>query len=174
MCIRDRFSCVLDGKTYEKSSSDRNAIVRKFGQCQIEIFQQKASWGWFFWTLQFESGDGGEWGFIPMVERECIPRRPTSWTKPDDGAIQNIIQNHVTYWADKGGKNMEHWRFEDALRSTIMDIESFVQFKNSLLGRVCAWKHSRRAQYIQAKGDSEYMWEWDQGFQQAIKNFNHY
>ncbi|CAG98630.1 17-beta-hydroxysteroid dehydrogenase-like protein [Kluyveromyces lactis] len=168
------FSCVIDGQSWDKTSGNRDDLVKKYGQAQTSIFQRQASWGWFFWTLQFESGDGGEWGYIPMVNKGAIPNRPTTWKKPDNGAINKLVEDHKNYWADKGGDKMEHWRFEDALRNTIKDIESFTTFNNSLLGRTCAWKYFRRVQYIKSKGDGEYMWEWEQGFDQAIANFNHY
>ncbi|CDO96210.1 unnamed protein product [Kluyveromyces dobzhanskii CBS 2104] len=168
------FSCVVDGQSWDKSSGNRDELIKQFGQTQTETFQKQASWGWFFWTLQFESGDGGEWGYVPMVNKGAIPKRPTSWNKPDDAAIKNLVEEHKNYWADKGGDKMEHWRFEDALKSTVKDIESFASFDNSLLGRTCSWKHHRRTQYLKNKGDSKFMWEWDQGFDQAIENFNHY
>ena len=66
MCIRDS-SCVIDGQSWDKTSGNRDDLVKKYGQAQTSIFQRQASWGWFFWTLQFESGDGGEWGYIPTV-----------------------------------------------------------------------------------------------------------
>lgn len=168
------FSCVLDQQSWNKTSGDHNTLVKQYGNTQTQLFTKEASVGWFFWTLQFEYGDGGEWGFVPMVNEGAIPKRPTSWNKPSDSDVQKIITDHVNYWADKGGDKMEHWRFEDGLKNTLLDIESFVAFNNSLLGRTCAWKHNRRAQYVRQKGDSQYMWEWDQGFDQALSNFNHY
>lgn len=168
------FSCVLDGSSWGRGNYNREEVVRRYGQAQTSLFRKKASWGWFFWTFQFEHGDGGEWGYKPMIERNCIPKRPKTWKKPDDKAIKNIISQHVSYWSDKGGEKMQHWRFEDALRNTIKDIQTFTEFDNSLLGRTYAWKCIRREQYIREKGEGEYMWEWDQGFEQAISNFNHY
>lgn len=166
------FSCVLDGKTWDKTSGSRDEIVVQYGQTQTRAFADVASWGWFFWTLQFQWGDGGEWGLVPMVNKGAIPRRPQgSNAVVDEGKVNEIINEHINYWKDKGGDKMEHWRFEDALRGVVADINAFAQFNNSKLGRWHAWAVQRRAQYVSQKGDSEYMWEWDQGFQRGIEEF---
>lgn len=169
------FSCVLDEESSKKTSGNRDEWVKKLGQCQTKAFDNSASWGWFFWTLQFQYGDGGEWGLVPMVNKGAIPRRPKDSVQlPDDGRIKDIVNEHVGYWKDKGGDGMEHWRFEDALRGAIADISAFAQFDNSRIGRWSSWAAQRRAQYVAEKGNSEFMWEWDQGFQRAIDEFGHY
>lgn len=169
------FSCVLDSQTWDKTPDDRAQWVNLYGNVQTSTFSTNASWGWFFWTLQFQYGDGGEWGFIPMVNSSSIPRRPTD-IRPilTDPEIETLVQQHIQYWSDKGGDRMEHWRYEDALRSSVADIKAFAEFNNSLVGRWHSWKAQRRQQYILEKGDSEYMWEWDQGYQKGLDESNHY
>lgn len=168
------FSCVLDGETWKKTSGNREEWVQKLGKVQTSTFANVASWGWFFWTLQFQYGDGGEWGLVPMVNRCAIPRRPKGSPSIDEHRIREIINEHINYWKDKGGDAMEHWRFEDGLRGAVADINAFAQFDNSRIGRWKALTMQRRAQYISQKGDSEYMWEWDQGFQRAMDEFGRY
>lgn len=168
------YSCVLDTQTWQKTSGDRNTLVKSFGQAQTNVFKQNSSFGFFFWTLQFQHGDGGEWGFVPMTNENAIPRRPTGSFTVDEGKINNLINQHANYWKDKGGDKMEHWRYEDALRQTIADIQQYAQFDNSRIGRWLSWKFYKRAIYITEKGDSQFMWEWDQGFDDAIEKFNAY
>ncbi|QLL32167.1 hypothetical protein HG536_0C03360 [Torulaspora globosa] len=168
------FSCVLDEETWRKTAGNRDEWVRKFGKVQTSNFANVASWGWFFWTLQFQYGDGGEWGLVPMVKKGAIPRRPQGSPTVDENRVKEIINEHIAYWKDKGGDAMEHWRFEDGLRGAIADINAFAQFDNSRIGRWKALAMQRRAQYISRKGDSKYMWEWDQGFQRAIDEFGRY
>ncbi|GCE97405.1 glucan 1,3-beta-glucosidase 3 [Zygosaccharomyces mellis] len=169
------FSCVLDAQTWDKTQGDRDHLVSQYGSTETSVFSTNASWGWFFWTLQFQHGDGGEWGFIPMVNSSSIPRRLGEMRSIlDDGQIQSLVQQHCDYWRDKGGDKMEHWRYEDALKSSIADVKAFAEFNNSLVGRWHSWKIQRRQQYIEQKGDSDYMWEWDQGYQKGLDECNHY
>lgn len=167
------FSCVLDGQTWGKSEGNRAEFVKKYGITEVAAFSHVASWGWFFWTLQFKYGDGGEWGLVPMIKNGAIPRRSqNAYSAPDDGKIKDLVNEHVNYWNDKGGDKMEHWRFEDGLRSSITDIEAFSKFDNSRLGRWHSWTAQRRSQYVNEKSDGEYMWEWDQGYQRGLEEFN--
>ncbi|AJQ16487.1 hypothetical protein H812_YJM1401B00157 [Saccharomyces cerevisiae YJM1401] len=168
------FSGVLDGQTWNKTSGDRDAIVQKYVQTQADVFSHVASWGWFFWTLQFEYGDGGEWGLAPMMQKGNLPKRPHGDDlQVDKKKIDSIIHEHEAYWNGKG-KNFEHWRFEDGIKTAVDDIIAFRKFDNSLIGRWHSWKSQRRAEYVSAKKDSEFMWEWDQGYQRGLDEFNKY
>lgn len=168
------FSCVLDEATWNKTDRNRDESVVDFGSTQTKLFQERASWGWFFWSLKFEHGDGGEWGFVPMVNKGAIPKRHQNKPTVGDDAIRDIINEHIGYWKDKGGENFEHWRFEDGIKTAVQDIISFSNFNNSRVGRTNFWKNARREQYIGEKGDSEYMWEWEQGYERALNEFNKY
>lgn len=167
------FSGVLDEETWKKSPGDRNEYAKQFLNKELEVFSKSSSWGWFFWTLQFKYGDGGEWGLKPMYERGGIKKRSTQNNlNIDDNRVRQIIDEHINYWKDKGGDKFEHWRFEDGINSAISDIKEFARFDNSRLGRWHAWKAQRRNDYMKKKGDSEYMWEWDQGYDRGIAEFN--
>lgn len=166
------FSCVLDEQTWSKTKGDRKTWVEEFGKEQIKTFNKVASWGWFFWTLQFQWGDGGEWGIVPQVNNAAIPIRNKKQVNIDSGAIQSIVSEHVNYWDDKGDR-FEHERFMDGLNQAIDDIKNFNKFDSSRIGRLHAWVATRRSQYIKEHGDSEFMWEWDQGYQRGLSEFNH-
>lgn len=165
------FSCVLDEQTWSKTDGIKEALVKQFGNEQINIFNKVASWGWFFWTLQFQWGDGGEWGFVPQVNSGTIPLRKKTSIEIDDKEMNSIFEEHVNYWSDKG-ENFEHERYKDGLRQAINDIQNFDKFDNSRIGRLHSWTLMRREQYIKTHGDSEFMWEWDQGYQRGILEFN--
>ncbi|CCF57046.1 hypothetical protein KAFR_0C00510 [Kazachstania africana CBS 2517] len=166
------FSCVLDNATWNKTQGDRNVHIHDFGNAETKIFSQVSSWGWFFWTLQFQYGDGGEWGFVPMMEKGNLLKRRNIPVNIPKEKVDNIISEHVEYWKKNGGENFEHWRYEDGIKTAIADIQMFDKFDCSSLGRWHSWMVQRREQYIKLKNDSEYMWEWEQGFQRGLKEFN--
>ena len=168
------YSCVLDEETWNKTRGNRDNWIRKFGQKQTSVFQNVSSWGWFFWTLQFRHGDGGEWGFIPMSNKGNIPKRPNNSLNISEERIRKIVDDHVRFWKDRGGDYMEHWRYEDGVRGVADDIKAFARFDNSRLGRWLTWKMWRREEYIARRGNSEYMWEWDHGFKRGLEEFNKY
>ncbi|SCV03840.1 LAME_0H13652g1_1 [Lachancea meyersii CBS 8951] len=168
------FSCVLDGQTWDKTKESREECVRKYGQTQTQVFQDKASWGWFFWTFKFQEGDGGEWGFQPMISSGALPRRPREDPVIDDSKIQNIIDGHIGYWKDKGGEKFQHWRFEEGLQTALADIRAFNSFDHSRVGRTHFFKSLRKSQHVADKGNGEYVWEWEQGYDQGLAAFNKY
>ncbi|CEP61185.1 17-beta-hydroxysteroid dehydrogenase-like protein LALA0_S02e08636g [Lachancea lanzarotensis] len=168
------FSCVLDGQTWDKTKESREEWVRKLGQAQVGVFQDKASWGWFFWTFKFQEGDGGEWGFQPMINSGALPKRPRVDPNIDDSKVQQIVDDHVNYWKDKGGDKFEHWRFEEGLKTAISDIRAFNEFDHSRVGRTHFFKSLRKSQHTSDKGDGEYVWEWEQGYDQGLAVFNKY
>ncbi|EDO17591.1 hypothetical protein Kpol_1061p14 [Vanderwaltozyma polyspora DSM 70294] len=172
--LTGEFSCVLDEQTWNRTSGNRADLIKQFGQTQVAIFSQVSSWGWFFWTLKFQIGNGGEWGFVPQVSKNNIPRRPQgSGITIDWGKVQRIYQDHINYWKGKGSY-FEHWRFADAIYKAASDVQTFSQYGNSRIGRTLSWTKLRRGQYIALKGDSSYMWEWDQGYQKGLDEFNKY
>lgn len=166
------FSCVLDQSSWDRTANkDRDQLVKKMGNAQVSRFQQVSSFGWFFWTLKFQYGDGGEWGFIPMVNHGAIPKRSRRAADINPDEVNKIITEHKNFWNGKG-PYFEHWRYEDGIRLAVNDIKAFDSLENSRIGRIKSWTSRRRAQYIKEKGDSEFMWEWDQGYQRGLDTFN--
>ncbi|KAH3661774.1 hypothetical protein OGAPHI_005952 [Ogataea philodendri] len=170
------YSCVLDGSSWGKGSYDRGDCVRKYGNEQARLFQQRAGAGYYFWTYKFQHGDGGEWGFRPMVDSGCIPARSTDPHVPSDDDKNRILNEnlsgHENYWNQQNpNEKYEHWRYKEGFETAWNDSLEFAKFDNSRIGRRAAWKAARRQQHISSRGNSGFIWEWEQGFDKALEAF---
>lgn len=179
------YSCVLDGSTWGKlpQGANRDAKACEFGQREFECFTNNAKAGNYFWTYKFSWGGGGEWGFREMVEKGGIPSFGNLATKPQlkkrdffdnqlKDRLQSALTEHQNYWNNQDQKkNWEHWRYEDGFKTGWEDAQSFNELGHSEIGRFHAWKVGRIQQHIKAKGSSDMIWEWNHGFDQAIKQF---
>lgn len=175
--IIGEYSCVLDTNTWKKCNVKREDKVQEFGQRQSQIFKERAKTGYYFWTFKFEHGDGGEWGFKPMIERSCIPSRPVSIQTPLQNDYENIFnehyRNHQTYWQSQNPQeSYEFWRYREGFVTAWADAVAFARFDNSRIGRVVAWKQARLEEHIRARGDSKFIWQWLAGFHEALSYFN--
>ncbi|GMF02289.1 unnamed protein product [Ambrosiozyma monospora] len=171
------YSCVLDGDTWGVTEGDRNCKVKEFGKRQQSVFKGRAGFGNYFWCYKFEHGDGGEWGFIPMVNQGCIPSRPTTCNLPSEDdfkrELDSNFQGHINYWnSQNANENWEHWRYQEGFTTAWADCLEFAKFENSRIGRLHAWKYSRRQEHINNRGESGFLWEWDQGFDKAVEYFS--
>ncbi|CUS21576.1 LAQU0S03e05732g1_1 [Lachancea quebecensis] len=166
------FSCVIDEESWKRTKEPRDECVACYGKKQVEVLRKKASWGWFFWTFKFQEGDGGEWGFQTMVDRGCIPKRPRVDPSIDDAKVKSLVEEHAKYWKEKGGDKPETWRFEEGLKTAADDVLAFNNFDHSRVGRTNFFKNLRRSQHIAAKGDSKNVWEWEQGYDKGLSEFN--
>lgn len=131
-----------------------------------------ANWGSFYWTLEHKVYGSGTEGLLKAIMDGSV-QPITSKLIIDESRIQKIVQEHENYWKDKGNY-FEHWRFEDSLRNIARDIVEFSKFGNSRIGRWEAWRIQSRAKHVAQYGESSYMWEWEQGFQRGLFEFNHY
>ncbi|KAH3684780.1 hypothetical protein WICPIJ_004244 [Wickerhamomyces pijperi] len=171
------YSCVLAGESWSKTNSDdRPNLAQRYGQAQSSLFIERANFGYFFWTFKFRWGDGGEWGFVPQVNSGALLSQVTQLQREIGNeemfkeALNGALTPHRDYWnAQDPSTAYEHWRFEDGFKTAWMDASAFARFNGSRLGRLNAWKSSRRQEYINSKGDSGFMWEWDHGFDQGLK-----
>ncbi|ODV84844.1 glycoside hydrolase family 5 protein [[Candida] arabinofermentans NRRL YB-2248] len=171
------YSCVLDGQTWDKSHGDRSSKVHEYGNRQSQLFKERAKFGSYFWCYKFEHGDGGEWGFRPMVDQGCIPAREKTPQLPSEDDFNKIMNNnldqHGNYWNQQNpNEKYEHWRYKEGFTTAWADCIEFAKFDNSRIGRVNAWKNSRKLEHIKARGDSSFVWEWEQGFQTALDQFH--
>lgn len=165
-CLKDvtvdvivgEYSCVLDGQTWDKGG-DRDQLVKRYGQKQSQLFHQRAL-GSFFWTYKFQHGDGGEWGFRPMVERGCVG----AYKVEIGGDLDKLYAEHCQYWDSQGG-NYEHWRYKDGFTRGQRDAEAFAKFGSAVGSR--AWIQSRLHEHIKEKGKGQ-VWEWEQGYKRAV------
>lgn len=174
--IVGEYSCVLDGASYQSAQHDRNELVKQYGQKQSEIFSNRANAGSYFWTLKFEHGDGGEWGFIPQVNNGAIPKHPTSANIPSDDKFNEIVEQeykaHSQYWDQENPKEKwEHWRYREGFTTAWADSIEFAKFNGSVIGRTTAWRNARLQEHVSARGDSGFVWEWEQGFDKALAIF---
>lgn len=177
--IVGEFSCVFSEETWAKAGGeDREQLAIKYGQVQIESFNQNARAGWFFWTYKFQYGDGGDWGFKPMTQKGALPTFSNGGSNKDPkagikAAATQATEEHSAYWDQHEG-NYEHWRYADGYVSGWQDAAAFYEFHGSTIGRINAWQDARRAQHIAAKGNSGAIWEWDQGFDAGIQGLLNY
>ncbi|QPG76575.1 hypothetical protein FOA43_003966 [Brettanomyces nanus] len=174
--IVGEYSCVLDGQTWSKTQGSRDAKVKEYGNKQVQLFRQRARAGYYFWCYKFQSGDGGEWGFRPMVDRGSIPVRNSSGNIPSEDdynkMLNELYQQHEQYWNRQNpNEHYEHWRYKEGFTTGWADSMEFAKFDNSRIGRVVAWKDARRKEHTLARGESRFIWEWDQGFQKALDIF---
>lgn len=177
--IIGEYSCVLDGQTWSKTQGSRDDHVRQYGQKEVAIFKQRTA-GYYFWCFKFEHGDGGEWGFKPMVDRGFIPSRNSRISRlPDQNdynqTLNQLYSGHEQYWNSQNPhESYEHWRYKEGFTTAWADCTEFAKFDNSRIGRKCAWKAARRQEHIAARGNSRFLWEWEQGFDKAIEVFTSY
>ncbi|GMF08216.1 unnamed protein product [Ambrosiozyma monospora] len=109
-----------------------------------------------------------------MVNAGAIPTRSTSVNIPSDSEYQSTLNscynNHVSYWNSKSSStNYEHWRYKDGFQCAWSDETTFMKFNNSRIGRVNAWMCAREVEHINKKGNSDFIWEWEAGFNEALK-----
>ncbi|KAI3404560.2 EXG3 [Candida oxycetoniae] len=170
------WSCVLDTQSWEKAGgSNRDDEVKKYGQTQCKLFNERAC-GSYFWTFKFQSGNGGEWDFKTMTDKGAIQpfSRPTK--KPSDDQFQQALGNayngHVDYWKkqDPNGKYQPEL-YKDGFSIGWKDADSFAKFNGSRIGRKEALKRARLQEEISSKGSSKYDWEWSQGYDEGVKQF---
>ncbi|ODV77474.1 glycoside hydrolase family 5 protein [Suhomyces tanzawaensis NRRL Y-17324] len=174
------YSCVFDGASWEVNNSDnhRDQYVVDYGNRQGQLFAKRARFGSYFWTFKFESGNGGEWDFRTMVDKGAI--RPEGSLKgknvPDKSVFEEKLNNafggHTDYWSktDPKGK-YEHERFKEGFTVAWADASEFLKFNGSLIGRVETLKIARLQEHIAAKGLLKYLWEWEQGYDAGLKEF---
>ncbi|KAG7836777.1 hypothetical protein KL942_004695 [Ogataea angusta] len=172
------YSCVLDNSSWCKGNFDRQACVRRFGNEQARLFKERAGFGSYFWSFKFEHGDGGEWGFRPMVESGCIPSRSTEPQIPSDDEKNRLLREnshaHEEYWnRQNANEKYEHWRYKEGFETAWSDSVEFAKFDNSRIGRRAAWKSLRRQQHIASRGSSSFIWEWEQGFDKGLECFGY-
>lgn len=174
------YSCVLDGSSWNKDGANdhRDDLVIEFGKRQTEILYDKANFGSYFWTFKFQSGNGGEWDYKTMTDKGAIKLPITFKGRdlPDQGAFElrlnQNLEGHTNYWNNQNPREKyEHDRYKDGFTTAWADATAFANFEGSILGRVGAWKIARLQEHIKAKGNLKHIWEWEQGFDSGLKEF---
>ncbi|GEQ67254.1 hypothetical protein JCM33374_g918 [Metschnikowia sp. JCM 33374] len=174
------WSSVLDGQTWSNCGLDpndnkcqkRKELATKFCGEQTKYFVRRAGAGSYFWTYKFESGNGGEWDFRQQAGRAFKAPRVAV---PDESKLNEARDReynaHAGFWdKENPNENYDHDRFKDGFTTAWLDSVAFAK-AGSLIGRRQAVKAARLQQHVQEKGESPFVWEWDQGYDKGIKEF---
>lgn len=176
------FSCVMDGNSWrlneEQGLGNREEIVREFGQRQCALFKEKSA-GFYFWTYKFQEGSGGEWGFREMEQKGCLGYGD-GFREHDEGyygselesRLGSALNGHRGYWESQdGGRDWEHWRFEEGYRTAWADAAAFDRMGHSTIGRKAAWLASRLRWHLEERPGSGMEWVYKEGFKQGLSGF---
>ncbi|KAK9240025.1 glycoside hydrolase superfamily [Lipomyces kononenkoae] len=171
--IVGEFSCTLDTSTWNRvSNSDRARLRAEYGYAQFHCFANKSA-GFFFWTYKFEQGSGGEWDFREMVDSRCFPKFYRAQRKVTSNGEQEAVkatQSHSAYWDTQAkGAKMEHWRYNDGFLMGWQDAAQFWAEDESRIGQRTTWKNARARQHALTKGGSNYLWEFEHGFDAGVE-----
>lgn len=176
------YSCVLDGQLWLKGDAQghRDELVKQYGRTQVEIFSQRAKWGFFFWTYKFESGSGGEWDFRAMTEAGAIynPFNIAGKSLPDENtfnqALDENFKSHCAYWDKQAPKEkFDHDLYAKGFTVAWYDALEFAKFHGSVLGRVQAWKLLRLQEHIHNHEQAKFEWIYAQGYEKGLETFYH-
>ncbi|KAG9052808.1 Glucan 1,3-beta-glucosidase 3 [Serendipita sp. 407] len=171
--IIGEFSAALGGQPPGSNAGEHDRQRRVFAKAELELFEESCG-GWFFWTLKKQEGWDAGWSLKNATQAEIMPayvgRRKGQGT--DDGkreqAKNDALAKHTNYWKGKMTKN-EHWRFEMGFLQGWNDGKLFISFPGntslSEIGYKTEWTRRRVAEHIAAKGNSDFIWEFEHGFQ---------
>lgn len=177
------WTCVLDNQTWQHTGLDpkdygspaRAEYVAKFAQMQMYLFLQRAPAANYFWTYKFQSGNGGEWDFRQQKGKSF--NFPTVSVPPEgyfDVIYLQRFQEHVNYWQNANPNvNYEHYRYTDGFTVAWNDYVTFAK-SGCRVGRVQAVRAARYRQHLKNRGVLSFLWEWDQGYEQAVSEVTKY
>ncbi|GAC96698.1 glycoside hydrolase [Pseudozyma hubeiensis SY62] len=139
--------------------------------------------GYFFWTLKKEGPPDSGWGFYSAVEQGVLPQHldPHRGQRKSvqelegarQGAQDGALDGHTGYWQKQSGGPYEHWRFAEGFNLAWNDSLGFMKADESNeIGFIGQWAKARTAAHAQAKGQgSNFIWEFEQGYQQGLMGF---
>ncbi|CUM63963.1 uncharacterized protein PRCAT00001551001 [Priceomyces carsonii] len=172
------YSCVIDGSSWNKDNANtkRDDYVIQYGRREIELMSKRATFGTYFWTFKFQSGNGGEWDFKTMTDSGAISPAVVVNKIPDssqrDQKLNSAYSAHVEYWNKQNSKEKyEHERYKEGFNKAWDDATAFAKFNGSVIGRIQAWKAARFDEHVKSKGSLKHLWEWEQGFQTGLNEF---
>ncbi|KAI4259077.1 MAG: hypothetical protein L6R42_004762 [Xanthoria sp. 1 TBL-2021] len=188
------YSCVLDGQTWNQGG-DRPSLTKQFGQVQSQRWQERSS-GSSFWTYKMDWMDGGDWGFKEQTNKGAItpPHCLTLSTQDVKNAANNAegrrqslhdtaYNEHVQYWdRTSPGQHFEHQRYSDGWNLGWSDAKAFFRARGDgvipggnvggdKLGCLDVWVRKRMVEAGEAKSQTAYGWEWEQGFRKGVADF---
>lgn len=172
------WTCCMDNKSFENSglppqdygNPKRAELASKFGARQAELLFQRAGAGALFWTYKFQSGSGGEWDFREQVGKAFNAPRVNVPGNFED-ALNSNFGAHKDYWnGQNSNEKYDHDRYKDGFTTAWKDGEAFAK-QGSLVGRRQAVKIARLQEHIKNKGKSDFLWEWEQGYDKGTEEF---
>lgn len=135
--------------------------------------------------------DGGEWGFKQQTKVGAItPPQNLTLSHQDvqgriqhaqsqkDGKFGNTFGSHCGYWDGTHPGNYEHWRFENGWHLGFNDASTFFGMRaggqlpgdgGDKIGMLDLWIRKRIVDSGQGIGG--FLWEWEQGFRQGVRDF---
>ncbi|KAG8926337.1 Glucan 1,3-beta-glucosidase 3 [Tulasnella sp. 417] len=150
---------------------------RVFAQAQLEVFEEHTA-GWFFWTYKKEKGWDAGWSFRNVIQAEILPKSFGRKRNPKlvddegkrDAKLEQALEQHRAYWTPKG-ENYEFWRFKEGFLQGWKDAFMFVTFPkgstSSELGFRGEWLKRRTARHARDCGSSEFLWQFEHGFNEG-------
>ncbi|KAF1958415.1 glycoside hydrolase [Byssothecium circinans] len=198
--IVGEYSCVLTEETWSKAgSSDRQELVRRFGNTQSKRYQERTA-GAFFWTWKMDWYPGGEWGFAAQcTPQSSQPHSATllpSITAPPHALLPaheicNLLERvshrrnermhaavdqHVSYWHHlHTEKPAEHWRYENGWKIGHQDAYVFFEGRGAEAvgqgNKIGALELwvLKRVRECGMRGDQ--VWEFEQGLRRGVHDF---
>ncbi|KAL8819911.1 MAG: hypothetical protein Q9223_001768 [Gallowayella weberi] len=188
--IVGEYSCVLDERSWSQGG-DRPSLTREFGQAQSQRWQKRSS-GCAFWTFKMDWMDGGDWGFKEQTNKGAItPPRSLTFSAQDvrsaagnaERRTQELhdaaLKSHVEYWdRTSPGQHFEHDRYSQGWSLGWDDAKVFFRARadglvpgesgGDKIGFLDVWARKRMAETGQAKSQTGYGWEWEQGFRKGV------
>lgn len=172
------YLCVLDGASWDRDGANdhRDDLVVEYGRRQTQLLAQRAGAGFYFWTYKFQLGNGGEWDFKTMSDKGAIgsPFQGKGKSLPGnfEEASKSALDSHSHYWNQQNlNEKYEHWRYQDGFELGWKDSEEFAKFDGSVIGRLHAVRDARRLEHVGAKGNLKHVWEFEQGYEMGVKEF---
>ena len=183
------YSCVLDEQTWARADAERRpALTAELGARQLDRTYAHTG-GSAFWTLRMDWMDGGGWGFVAMTKKGAIRAPEMMWLERARVDVlvaeaegkraeerDRAVGGHCSYWEREAPrKKFEHWRFEWGWDVGWADAVGFFTGRKMLgggntgadrIGQLDGWLRKRLGEI----GPGEFMWEWEQGFRQAVKS----
>lgn len=149
------WSCVLDQCSWDKDGANdkRDDWVIEYGNRQLQYFWERATYGTYFWTFKFESGNGGEWDLKTMTDKGAIRSPlPSALTQAPDEAAYSDARGDAMNQQKESNSNGDWNRFGDGFDKAWSDSIAFLHFNGSLIGRVEATKEERLRENCTERG----------------------
>ncbi|WPK26988.1 hypothetical protein PUMCH_004359 [Australozyma saopauloensis] len=167
-CRLSEESWQLSGLDYQ-ATNERRKLAAEFGRKQIELAVKRTSAAIYFFNYKFEF-PLGEMDARDMFEGYL---KTPSVSMPPEGLFEKLRDEaydmHVAFWTQQGF----HYDFEIykvGFEAGWSDCSGFAE-RGAMIGRRQALKFARKQEYVQKKGDLEFIWQFDHGYDKALFEF---